>query len=72
MRVKLWIRLDDPELAKSIDVDNLTAPEDCKIRTYWKNGYVVTEIESEDVGSIANVLDEILELIKLSRVSEGL
>jgi hypothetical protein len=72
MKVKLWIKLDEPELAKSIDIDNVTAPKNCKIKTYWKNGYMITEIESEDLGSIANVLDEILELVKLARVSKEL
>ncbi|NPA86352.1 MAG: hypothetical protein GXO42_03090 [bacterium] len=68
MRAKICIRAPK-ELAAALEVDNKTAPPGLAIRSYYKKGWVITEIECARLSTLINTVEEILELARLALFS---
>ncbi len=52
---------DAKVLAQAVSVDNLP-----HMRTHYENGFVITEVEADSIGSLLTTLDDILVNMKVA------
>jgi len=50
---------DSGSVAEALEIDNVRL-QDLKIKTHPGRGYIVTNVESNNLGSLLNTLDDVL------------